>query len=71
MHDAEVVVGHAMVVDDLGRVALEVVTHAPLNVLVVDIYEAVSVGPGLLVVEAQGMTHLMNDNPFLEKNPNI
>ena len=59
-----------MVVDDLGGVALKVVTHAPLNVLVVDLHEAVSVGPSLLVVEAQGMAHLMNDDPFLEKKSN-
>ncbi len=56
MHDGAVVVWSVLVV---GVLFLEVVGHIRRHVLPVDLDVLVTIAPGLLVVEAQGMIELM------------
>lgn len=56
VHDGAVVVWSVLVV---GVLFLEVVGHIRRDVLPVDFDILVTIAPGLLVVEAQGMTELM------------
>ncbi len=56
MHDGAVVIWSVLVV---GVLFLEVVGHIRRDVLPVDLHVLVTIAPGLLVVEAQGMIELM------------
>ena len=65
MHDAGIIIGHFHGVDDVGGVPLEVELHATVYVLEEDVHMAVSVWPCLLMVEADSMAQLMDDDTFL------
>ena len=67
MHDTFVVVGNAIVVDDVSCVLVEVEQNIDLrvNVFEVDCDEAIAIRSRLLVIESYHMTKLVHDCTFL------
>lgn len=68
VHDGGVVVGGVLVV---GVLLAEVVGHALINVLPIDPDVLVAVTPGLLVIEAQSVVHLMLDDAVVQAAPPV
>lgn len=66
VHDAVVVVGDVVVLDDSPRILLEVEVHAGRDVAADDSHVAVTVGPRLLVVQTQRVAHLVDDDLLLQ-----
>ena len=65
VHDAPIVVLYVHVPDDAPRVLLEVVVQVAGDVAPDDLNVAISVGSRLLVVEAQGVADLVDNDAFL------
>ena len=68
VHDAEVVVRYAQVLDDGPGELAEVVFQVIRDVLLMDCHVVVSVRSRLLVVEAKHVTQLVSYHPFLSSS---
>lgn len=67
VHNAGVVVRHTVTVDSLCGILLEVEFHSLHYIIVKDADILVSVWSGLLMLEPNCMSKLMNDDAFLQK----
>lgn len=65
MHDTVVVVADTQSIDVVGVSLVELRESTSVDVLVKDIHVVVSVGPGVLVEETEGVADLVEDQPVV------
>ena len=66
MHDAGVVIGNVVIIDEAGAKLLKIIIHASWNVLSQNVHVTVSIRTCLLMLKADCVSQFVNDNFFLK-----